>query len=94
MLSFRCCSDHAFSAQSQLDGQADVRELQLSQAFGAFIEDSTLAKRLLELPAPRKDPVPGVDSRGSHQRSAAPDLADVRLAACLNGTWRAGPLPP
>ena len=79
MLRFRCRSGHAFSAQSLLNGQADARELQLSTAFGAFIEEATLAKRLLEMPAYRKDPVLTIDL--SHR------VADLQLQASQMCDW-------
>jgi two-component system chemotaxis response regulator CheB len=65
VLRFRCRSGHAFSAQSLLSGQADAREMQLSSLFGAAIEEATLAKRMLMLPAYRDHPsfADGLSSR-------------------------------
>jgi two-component system chemotaxis response regulator CheB len=48
VLRFRCRSGHAFSALSLLSGQADAREMLLSSAFGAMIEEITLAKRIID----------------------------------------------
>lgn len=62
---FRCRSGHAFSAQSLLSGQPDAREMQLSSLFGEAIEEATLAKRMLTLPAYREHPAvaDGLSSR-------------------------------
>ena len=46
VLRFRCRSGHAYSAQSLMSGQSDLREAQFSSIFGALIEEVTLAKRM------------------------------------------------
>ncbi len=55
VLRFRCRSGHAYSAQSLLSGQADNREALASTLFGALIEETTLAKRMLKEPTLLKD---------------------------------------
>lgn len=46
LLRFRCRAGHAFSAESLLSGQSEARNNLLSAAFGALIEEATLAKRV------------------------------------------------
>jgi two-component system chemotaxis response regulator CheB len=56
ILRYRCRSGHAYTALSLLSGQADARESHLSSLFGAFVEEASLAKRLLGNTGYRDDP--------------------------------------
>jgi two-component system chemotaxis response regulator CheB len=53
ILRFRCRAGHAFSAQSLLCAQADVRESVLSQFYDCLRDESTLADRVMSDPTYR-----------------------------------------